>query len=178
MKWHVDWNAMSSPLIHRLLSLMQRQYKTAFLNIHIANPEMEFQDCFQWFVDQYGHCSEQDQINNKELMKREWNPQDEFEALLIQIMEGITYATFTRAPISDRDIVDIMVGVIMIWNACRGPYEMARASGNYKDMDRIPNLLESPTEDEKTHVDYIRPSRIRHECRRNGRRRSVRTTDV
>jgi len=83
------------------------------LNIHTANPKIEFQDCFQWFVDQYGHCSKQDQINNKELMKRVWNPRDGFEALVTQIMEAITYATFARAFMSDQDIVNIAIGVIM-----------------------------------------------------------------
>ena len=40
MKWHVDRNMMSSSLIHHFLSLMQTQFKTTFLNIHIANPKM------------------------------------------------------------------------------------------------------------------------------------------
>ena len=57
------------------LSLMQMQYKIVFLDIHIVNPKMEFQDCFQWFGNQYDHCSEQDRIKNKEFIKREWNIQ-------------------------------------------------------------------------------------------------------
>jgi hypothetical protein len=122
MKWHVDQNTMSSSLIHRFLSLIQRQYKTAFFNIHIANQKMEFQEGFQWFIDQYGHCSKQDQINNKELMKREWDPIDEFEALVTQIMKGITCADFARAPMSDQDIVEIAVRVITRCRLLAEPY--------------------------------------------------------
>ena len=97
-------------------------YKTAFLNIYIMNPEMELQDCFKWSIDQYGACTEQDWINNKELMKREWNQINRFEALIIQIMEGITYANDPGAPMSDRDIVDIAVGVIMRCGLLAKPY--------------------------------------------------------
>ena len=46
-------------------------------------------------------------------MKREWNPIDRFEALVTQMMEGITYATFSKAPIPETDMVDITIGVIM-----------------------------------------------------------------
>jgi hypothetical protein len=122
MKWHLDGNTMSSSLIHRFLSLMQTQYKTAFLSIHIANPKMEFQACFKWFIDQYGACTEQDRINNKELMKREWNPIDGFESLITQILEGITYANFAGSPMSDRDIVDIATQVIMRCGLLAEPY--------------------------------------------------------
>ena len=36
MKWHVDQSTKSSSLIHRFLSLIQRTFKTTFLNVHIA----------------------------------------------------------------------------------------------------------------------------------------------
>ena len=101
---------------------MKTQYKTAFLNIHIGNPKMEFQDCFKWLIDQYGQCTKQDQINNKELMKREWNPIDGFEALITQIMEGITCANFSGSPMSDQDIMDISIQVIMRCNLLAEPY--------------------------------------------------------
>ena len=63
------------------------------------------------------------------------------------------------------------------WNACQGLYEMARASGNCEDMDRLPDLLEIPIEDEKARDDYSRLDGLRHECSRNGQKRSVQTTD-
>ena len=65
------------------------------------------------FIDRYGHWSKQDQINNKELMEREWILIDRFEALATQIMEVITYAQFAQAPIFDMDIIDIAIGIIM-----------------------------------------------------------------
>ena len=74
---------------------------------------MEFQDYFQWFLDKYGYLSEQDRINSKELSEREWNPTDAFEALVTQLMDGITHAQFMKSPISDIDIMDITIKVIM-----------------------------------------------------------------
>ena len=46
-------------------------------------------------------------------MKRGWDPINRFKVLATQMMEGIIYAQFTQAPISDMDIVDIVVEVIM-----------------------------------------------------------------
>ena len=62
MKWHVNRNTMSSSLIHDFLSLMHGTgtFKNSFLSVHITYPKMEFQDCFQWSIDKYRHCPEQD----------------------------------------------------------------------------------------------------------------------
>ena len=47
------------------------------------------------------------------MTRREWNPIAEFEALLTEMMKGVTYAQFPKAPIPDADIMDIAIGVIM-----------------------------------------------------------------
>ena len=78
---------------------MQTQYKTVFLNIHIANLKVEFQECFKWFIDQYGACTEQDRINNKELMKREWDlidahiPNEDITSILSTDLMSRLYAS-------------------------------------------------------------------------------------
>ena len=104
---------MSLALIHRFLGFIHGTFKNGFLSVHVANPKMEFQDCLQSFIDKYRHSLEQDRINSKELVKREWNPIDGFEVLVTQMMEGITYAQYANSPISDTDIVDITIGVVM-----------------------------------------------------------------
>jgi len=55
-------------------------------------------------------------------MRREWNPIDRFEALVTQIMEGITYVNFAGSPMSNQDIVDIAIGVIMRCGLIAEPY--------------------------------------------------------
>ena len=55
-------------------------------------------------------------------MKRERNLIDGFEVLLTQIMEGITYAQFAQVPISNRNIVHIVIGVIMRCGLIADPY--------------------------------------------------------
>ena len=46
-------------------------------------------------------------------MKKAWNIQDGWHTLENQIEEGLLYASFGQAPISDNDVCDIAIHLIL-----------------------------------------------------------------
>jgi len=112
-KRHRDTITMSACLIERLLECFEMPLRQAFENKLLSNPNMEVQRAFQWFLENYGFTNKYDRENNKIDMKKAWNIQDGWHTLENQIEEGLLYASFGQAPISDNDVCDIAIRLIL-----------------------------------------------------------------
>ena len=122
-----DCYTMMSSLIDRFLSLIDLTYKSDFENHRISNPNITFRDCFHWFITQYGDTNELDREENKARMKKDWTLQDGWENLRRQIEEGQLFAQFAQSPMTDQDIVDTALIVIMKTGLFEPQYEQWKA---------------------------------------------------
>ena len=132
---------MMSSLIDRFLSLINLTYKSDFENYRISYPNITFRDCFHWFIKQYGDTNELDREENKSRMKKEWTLQDGWENLRRQIEEGQLYAQFAQRPMTDKDIVDTALIVIMKTCLFEPQYEQWKAEPQ-KNLAALQNFLE------------------------------------
>ena len=110
---YTDIRTMSNALIHRFLSLLRSDDKEEYEEHHITNPNETFQECFQWFVDNFGDTDEPERERNRERMKKPWAMQDGWIRLTSQIESGRNYAHFCGKPISESDILDIAMTHIL-----------------------------------------------------------------
>ena len=76
---------MDSALISRFISLFEEKYKKGSMKRYIANPKMQFQECFIWFYEAYGKYDKHDIADNESKMKKPWSLQDGWTALEDQI---------------------------------------------------------------------------------------------
>lgn len=94
------------------LDMIKPTYRAAFNRIRLCQPNTVFQDVFQQFLETYGSSTADDCHANKEHMAADWQPSHGFEALIDRINSGAQYTLFAFAPISDYDIIDIVVHVL------------------------------------------------------------------
>jgi len=74
---------------------------------------MNFKLAFQTFLDAFGATTEHDRKENKNRMKAPWTLQNRWLILQNLIDDGIIYALFVQHAISDKDVVDITMQVIL-----------------------------------------------------------------
>ena len=71
-----------------------------------------FRQCFDWFITKYGRTSAKDCKTNRTAMAADWNPAMGFEVLTSRHFRGITFASLSGHPITNKDTVDIGVRVL------------------------------------------------------------------
>ena len=67
---------MNTALVDRKLSLISEPYKAEFNLKWHSDPNMNFKDTFQIFLDDFGATTEYDREENKNRMKAPWTLQD------------------------------------------------------------------------------------------------------
>ena len=71
-----DYRTMNECIKHCFLASIPSIYLAEY-DLHcIANPNKEFQVCFQWFIRKYGQTNEHDREQNKQCMSADWNLHD------------------------------------------------------------------------------------------------------
>ena len=102
---------MNAALIDTLLGLIPMAFKLLFEQELMMDPSAVFCQCFDWFVTKYGHTSAKDREANRTAMAANWHPSMGFEVLTSCLFHGVTFASLSGHPITDKDTVDIGVRV-------------------------------------------------------------------
>lgn len=123
MKLHKDPMVMDRCLINRFLSLVPVDKKKEYTDRRVGHLNETYLDCLTWFTSRYGMTSEPEREDNKKRMKAPWAVQDGWTALQTQLEEGQLYAALTNAPISDVDMVDMCISVLMDTQQFEHAYE-------------------------------------------------------
>ena len=103
---------MNTVLIDTLLSLIPSTFKIFYQQERMMDPNTVFRQCFNWFISKYGRTSAEDRETNQRAMAANWHPSMGFEVLTSHLFRGITFASLSRHPITDKDTVDIGVRVL------------------------------------------------------------------
>jgi len=77
--------------VDRKLSLIAKPYKAEFNLKRYSDPNMNFKDAFQMFLDDFGATTEHDREENRNRMKAPWTLQDGWLILRKRIDDGIIY---------------------------------------------------------------------------------------
>jgi hypothetical protein len=99
-------------LINTLLSLTLMTFKLLYKQVRMMNPKAVFQQCFDWFVSMYGSTLAEDHETNRMAMAPNWHPSMGFEVLTLCHFRGITFASLSGHPITDKDMVHIGIRVL------------------------------------------------------------------
>jgi hypothetical protein len=112
LKMHNDVVNMNAALIDTLLSLIPAAFKLLYEQERMMNPNAVFCQCFNWFVTKYGCTSAKDCETNRMAMAADWHPSMGFEVLTSCLFRGVTFASLSGHPITDKDTVDIGIRVL------------------------------------------------------------------
>ena len=111
LKTRNDVVNMNAALIDTLLGLIPTAFKLLYEQEKMMDPNAVFRLCFDWFVTKYGHTSAKDCEANHTEMAADWHPSMGFEVLTSRLFCGVTFASLSGHPITDKDTVDIGVRV-------------------------------------------------------------------
>jgi len=103
---------MNAALINTLLSLIPTAFKLLYEQERMMDPNAVFCQCSDWFVTKYGRTSAKDRETNRTAMAADWHPLMGFEVLTSRLFSGVTFASLSGHPITDKDTVDIGVRVL------------------------------------------------------------------
>ncbi len=112
LKTQKDIVNMNTALIDTLLSLIPMAFKILYKQEQMMDPNAVFHQCFDWFIIKYGCTSAEDCKNKRMAMAANWHPSMGFEVLTLRLFHGITFASLSGHPITDKDTVDIGVRVL------------------------------------------------------------------
>ena len=104
---------MNTALLDRPLSLIADPYKAEFTLKRYSDPNMNFKLAFQVFLDNYSATIEHDREENKNRTKAPCALHDRWLILHKRIDNEIIYALFAQHGISDKDVVDMTMQVIL-----------------------------------------------------------------
>ena len=103
---------MNAALIDTLLGLILTAFKLLYEQERMMDPNAVFRQCFDWFVIKYRRTSAEDRETNYTAMAANWHPSMGFEVLTSRLFCGVTFASLSDHPITDKDTVDIAVRVL------------------------------------------------------------------
>jgi hypothetical protein len=103
---------MNTALIDNLLRLIPTAFKLLYKQERMMNLNTVFQQCFDWFVIKYRCTLAEDCETNWVAMVANWHFSMGFEVLTLRLFCGITFASLSGHPITDKDMVDIGVRVL------------------------------------------------------------------
>jgi hypothetical protein len=112
LKMRNDVINMNAALIDTLLGLIPSAFKILYEQERMMNPNAVFRQCFNWLVAKYGRTSAKDHETNWPAMAADWHPSMGFEVLTSRLFHGITFASLSGHPITDKDTVNIGVCVL------------------------------------------------------------------
>ena len=112
LKTRNDVVNMNATLFDTLLSLIPSAFKLLYEQERMMDPNAVFRQCFNWFVAKYGCTSAEDRETNRTAMATDWHPSMGFEVLTSRLFRGVTFASLSGHPITDKDTVDIGVRVL------------------------------------------------------------------
>jgi hypothetical protein len=112
LKTRNDVVNMNAALIDTLLGLIPPAFKILYEQERMMDPNAVFRQCFNWFVAKYGRTSAEDRETNRTAMAADWHPSMGFEVLTSRLFRGVTFASLSGHPITDKDTVDIGVRVL------------------------------------------------------------------
>ena len=78
----------------------------------MKNPNRVFLYMFDWFIDKYGKTTTKDREANWQQMAAEWHPSKGFKPLVTRLFIDASYASATRYPMRDCDVIDIGLRII------------------------------------------------------------------
>jgi hypothetical protein len=112
IKMRNDIVNINAELINTLLSLILMTFKLLYKQERMMSPNAVFQQCFDWFAIKYRHTLAEDCKTNRMAMVANWCPSMGFEVLTSRIFCGITFASLSGNPNTDKDTIDIGVCVL------------------------------------------------------------------
>ncbi len=121
---------MNAALIDTLLSLIPMAFKLLYEQEQMMDPNAVFCQCFNWFVTKYGRTAAEDRETNCMDMAADWHPSMGFEVLTSRLFHGVTFASLSSHPITDKDTVDIGVHVLNCTGLFAKEYKMWILQGN------------------------------------------------
>ena len=80
--------------------------------MRMMDPNAVFRQCFNWFVAKYGCTSAKDRETYWAAMAADWHPSMRFEVLTSRLFCGVTFASLSGHPSTDKDTVNIGVHVL------------------------------------------------------------------
>jgi hypothetical protein len=107
-----DIITMNTVLTNVFLETLSTQVCASFQQRCLCEPNIVFVDHFLWFVNQYGKTTAKDHEEHRQCMAANWHPADGFDALILRLFTGATYASSTGFKMNDIDIVDIGLHII------------------------------------------------------------------
>jgi len=105
-----DCKNMNQALVERFKLLLDQTYVDAYNAYCLTTDEQNptFLHCMDYFLNEYGDSDAADRETNIERMKQPWNPAvDGFEALVLQIANGIDYSIYAGGNVDDGMAVDM-----------------------------------------------------------------------
>jgi hypothetical protein len=78
----------------------------------MKQPNMVFLHMFDWFITKYGKTTTEDREENRQRMAADWHPSNGFEPLATRLFIGASYASATRYPRDNRNVIGISLRVI------------------------------------------------------------------
>ena len=128
---------MDKALTDRLLQLIPSEYKQEFTLRLQTEPNMRFQDAFQYFVTRYAQADEHDRSENKATMEWDWTINDDFPVIVKRLDDAVLFAAFAESPIPDHEVVDAGMKLLMKTGLFEREYEEwhARADGDKTWVD-------------------------------------------
>jgi hypothetical protein len=111
-KTRVDIVTMNTTLANVFLKVMSSQVHASFQQHRLRKPNIVFVDLFLWFVEQYGKTTAKDCEANHQCMAANWHPTDRFDAPILCLFTGATYASSASCKMNDVNIVNIGLCII------------------------------------------------------------------
>ena len=98
-------------------------------------------------------------------MMKQWNPVDGFETLMAQLTKGLILAQYAGAPISDIDVVDMVITNILDTGLFADKYKkMERKNWPKKVIPSFQNVLGGASSPHETNNQDGRQDGIWNEC--------------
>ena len=98
--------SMDRALIERFLQLIPDAYKSEFKLRLTQNPNLEFVNVFQHFLDMHDDHDESDQADNRATMEFNWTITYDFSIVAKTIDNALIYVEFTEALILNYKAID------------------------------------------------------------------------
>jgi hypothetical protein len=130
---------MNAALINTLLSLILTAFKLLYEQEKMMDPNAVFQQCFDWFIIKYGHTLAEDHETNWMAMAADWHPSMGFDLLTMRLFRGVTFASLSGHPITDKNKVDIGIRVLNLMGFFPKEYKMWVLHGN--DTSKMNNFV-------------------------------------
>jgi hypothetical protein len=109
-EWY-EFDAMQKALKKQIMGAIEKKFinplrgTAGFNRITVAQ-------MFEYLFDKYGKLTNTELNKNEEEMKKEWDPADSFETIIMQIDECIEFAEGAGRPYSDEQILDIAYTIV------------------------------------------------------------------